>query len=374
MAPRTAAAKALAAGAFGAALLNHCAFVPAPAAQNRVPIAAAVGTAATLGASPAFADKIGDASAKLTEAVYPFFKEVDWNSQLYSVKPGSAGALEWVKAVDKAIVMGEAMDGKLLQAAATAHHKAISTIDSNGVLSKSALTEVDAAIGRLIACVPESQTMGVYEAFKALVSPDVPPYLMSTVNEVDAKNAYEGLLKFVSVVKENPIVPASYEAVNMKLTPEKLDAIEVAATKLAKGSYPFIKDVDWTSDLFTKPLPGVSAKEGLALVDKMIIMGATMDPKLLKLAAEAHHKAIEGIDSKGVLKEADYEAINSALGKLIASVPKAAVMDVYNVFAKTVNPVVGNYAFDTFNKGSDAYGAYKALLDFKDAVKAAQVA
>lgn len=374
MAPRTAAVKALAAGAFGAALLNHCAFVPAPAAQNRVPIAAAVGTAATLGASPAFADKIGDASAKLTDVVYPFFQDVDWNSPLYSVKPGSAGALEWVKAVDKAIVMGTFMDGNLLQAAAKAHHNAIGSIDSNGVLTKSALTEVDAAIGRLIASVPEEQTMGVYDAFKALVSPDVPPYLMSTVKEVDAKNAYSGLLNFVNVVKANPIEPAAYEAVNLKLNVEKLDAIEAAATNLAKGSYPFIKDVDWTSDLFTKPLPGVSAKEGLALVDKMIVMGSTMDPKLLKLAAQAHHKAIEGVDSKGVLKEADYEAITSALGKLIASVPKSKVMDVYNVFAKTVNPVIGNYAFDTFNKGSDAFGAYKALLEFKDVVKAAQVA
>jgi len=373
MAPRSATVKALAAGAVGAAVLNKCAFVPAPTTQNRLPVAAAVGTAATLGATPAFADKIGDASKALTESAYPFFQDVDWNSNLYNVKPGTAGALEWLKGIDKLIVMGEQMDGKLLQAAAKAHHDAISTINKDGVLSKQALTDVDAAIGRLIANVPEAQTMDVYDTFKNLVSEDVPPYLMSTVNEGNAKAAYGGLMAFKDVVKANPIAAATYEAVNPKLKPDGLEAIDKAAIKLSKASYPFIQDIDWTSDLFTKPLPGVSARDGLNLVDKMIVMGSSMDPKLLKLAADAHHKAIGNIDSRGVLREEDYQQINAALGKLIASVPKAQVMDVYNAFAKTVNPVVGNYNYDAFSKGADAFGAYQALLEFKDVVKAAQI-
>jgi len=201
----------------------------------------------------------------------------------------------------------------------------------------------------------------------------VPPYLMSTVKEADAKAAYNGLMAFKDVVKANPIAPGSYDRVLGKLLPDRLEDIEKAAIPLSKASYPFIKDVDWTSDIFTKPLPGLTAKDALTLTDKMIVMGASMDPALLKKAAEAHHKAIAGVDSKGVLQEADYEAINAALGKLIASVPKSQVMDVYNAFAKYVNPVVGNYNFDTFNKGGDAFGAYNALLQFKDAVKAAQV-
>merc|ERR1712070_915065 len=166
-------AKALCLGAVGAALLyKNGAFVPAPKAA---PAAAAVSAAAMLGAAPAFADSIGDASVQLSNAAYPFVKDVDWLSYLYLQNPSGASALDWLKAVDKAIVMGEQMDSKLLKDATTAHHKAIGTIDSNGVLSKSALTEVDAGIGRLIASVPEEQTMGVYDAFKALVSPDVPP-------------------------------------------------------------------------------------------------------------------------------------------------------------------------------------------------------
>merc|ERR1712196_690660 len=171
--------------------------------------------------------------------------------------------------------MGEAMDSKLLSAAATAHHKAIGTIDSNCVLSKSALTDVDASIGRLIASVPESTTMDVYNAFKGLVGSDVPAYLMSTVKEEDAKAAYAGLMAFKDVVKANPITPTE----------------PTVSSKLSAASYPFIQDVDWTSDVYLKPLPGVSAKEALTAIDKMIVMGASMDGKLLKEAAEAHHKA-----------------------------------------------------------------------------------
>jgi hypothetical protein len=358
--------KALLAGAAGAALLaKQGAFVPAP--QSRAPVAAAVGTAAALGAAPAFADPIGDAAGKLSTAAYPFMKEVDWNSMLYLSKPGgSASALDWVKAIDKAIVMGAAMDSKLLKDGAMAHHKAIGTIDANGVLSKAALTDVDAAIGRLIASVPESTTMDVYNSFSSLVGSDVPAYLMSTVKEADAKAAYDGLMNFKSVVAANPITP-TVPTVNPKLS---LGGIDAAAAKLSSASYPFIKEVDWTSDLFSKPLPGVSAKEALTLVDKMIVMGASMDGKLLKEAAEAHHKAIGSIDAKGVTSAADYAAVNAALGKVIASVPQSQVMDVYNAFAKSLPPIVGNKLFSTVN-GADAIGAYKALIEFTGAVKAA---
>merc|ERR1711918_259996 len=92
----------------------------------------------------------------------------------------------------------------------------------------------------------------------------------------------------------------------------------MGAGKLSSASYPFIKDVDWTSPVYLSPLPGVTTKEALTAVDKMLVMGASMDGKLLKEAAEAHHKAIAGVDAKGVLTASDYEAVNAALGQLIA--------------------------------------------------------
>merc|ERR1712232_324680 len=247
--------KALAAGAAAAALYQQLTFVPAPQTQSRLPAAAGVGAAAAIGSAPAFADEIGDAAGKLSEAAYPFMKDVDWFSYLYLQKPGgSASALDWVKAIDKAIVMGEKMDSKLLKDAAMAHHKAIGTIDANGALSKSSFTEVNAGIGRLIASVPESTTMDVYNSFKGLVGSDVPAYLMSTVKAEDAKAAYAGLMAFKDVVKANPITPTE-PTVSSKLSAAKLDAVGAAASKLSSASYPFIKDVDWTSDVYLKPLP-----------------------------------------------------------------------------------------------------------------------
>jgi len=357
-------------GAVGVALLHkNGAFVSAPKAA---PVAVGVGSAVALGAAPALADPIGDASVQLTNAAYPFVKDVDWLSNLYLKNPSGASALDWLKAVDKAIVMGEQMDSKLLSEAAAAHHKAITTIDANGVLSKPALTEVDAAIGRLIASVPEATTLDVYEAFKGLTGDAAANYLMSTVKEADAKAAQAGLMAFKDVVKANPITPTE-PVLNPKLSAAKLDAVAAAAGKLSSASYPFIKDVDWTSPVFSAPLPGVAAKDALKAVDRMIVMGASMDGKLLKEAAEAHHKAIANIDSKGVLTAADYEAVNAGIGKLIASVPRGEVMDVYNSFARILGDKGGLVGANMIKfSNPDAIEAYKAFLQFKDVVKAAQ--
>merc|ERR1712151_65341 len=150
-------------------------------------------------------------------------------------------------------------DPKLLSAGADAHHKAIQGLPASGVLSEAKLTEISAAIGRMIASVPESTTMDVYNSVGALVDPKVPEYLMSTVKEQDAKAAYQALVEFTNVVKANPIAPSSVSA------PSK-PAIDSAAAKLSAAAYPFIKDVDWTSDLFSKPIPGQSAQDVLKAV------------------------------------------------------------------------------------------------------------
>merc|ERR1712137_1095363 len=271
----------------------------------------------------------------------------------------AASAADWAKAVDKMIVMGASMDPDLLKKGVQAHHKAIaSTSTANPVISKGDYEAINAAIGRMIAAVPESEVMDVYNSISALVSPDVGPFLMSTVNEADAKAAYSALMDFKDVVKKNPITPKVSD------TP--------AAHKLSAASYPFIKDIDWTSDLYLKPLPGVTPNQAMkGPIDKMLVMGASMDGKLLKEAAEAHHKALGSMDAKLVTSAGDYAAINAALGKAIASVPSSQVMDVYNSFAKTLNPVIANNLFSTVVP-NDAQAAYVAFLNFKDTVKAAQ--
>merc|ERR1719327_262014 len=169
-----------------------------PPARRSAPAAAgaigAFGAAATMGAAPAFADEIGDAAKKLASASYPFLKEVDWNSGLALTNPGKASAAEWTKAIAKAIDMGAAMDSGLLQAGANAHHDAIGSMDAKGVTSLDKYENVIAALGRMIASVPEDKVMAVYNDFGKLVDPAVPKYLMGTVKEADAQAAYKALL------------------------------------------------------------------------------------------------------------------------------------------------------------------------------------
>merc|ERR1711971_1376715 len=330
--------------------------------------AAAAGAAAMLGTSPALADEIGDAAKKLGEASYSFAKEVDWNNGLYLQAPGAFKPLEAVKAIDKMIVMGAQADPKLLKAAADAHHKAIGSISGpNGVTSKADWEGVNAALGRVIASVPESTVMDVYNSVSSITDAEVPTYLRSLVKEADADAAYSAFLNFKDVVKKNQVTSAAAPA----SVSTGGDAIGQAAKKLSDASYPFLKEVDWTSDIFVKPLPGTSSAQLLKAVDKAIVMGSAMDGNLLKAAAEAHHKAIGSIDSNGVTSAADYEAVNAALGRVVASVPTAKVMDVYNAFAALVNPAVPNKLFSTVN-ALDANAAAKAFYEFKDVVKAAQ--
>merc|ERR1712226_1206619 len=156
-----------------------------------------------------------------------------------------------------------------------------------------------------IASVPESTTMGVYNAVGALVDPKVPAYLMSTVKESDARAAYNALVDFTQVVKANPIAPS---------TPAS--------------------SVSGSSDLYSKPIPGADPQKVTKAIGKMITMGAAMDGASLKEAANAHVKTIGGMDAKGVLSQSDFSAINTGLGKAIASVPTSKVMDVYNAMAK----------------------------------------
>merc|ERR1711869_116117 len=233
-------------------------------------------------------------------------------------------------------------DGNLLKAAAEAHHKAIGSIDAQGVTSAADYEAVNAALGRVIASVPESTVMDVYNAVSGITDAGVPPYLKSLVNGGDAEKAYSAFLAFKDVVKKNQVSSPGPAA-----SAPSGDSIGAAAKKLSDASYPFMKSVDWTSDIFLNPLPGVSAKDALKAVDKAIVMGAAADGNALKAAAEAHHRAIGSIDAKGLTSAADYEAVNAALGRVIASVPTSKVMDVYNAFAKIVPGEVPNKLFST---------------------------
>jgi len=317
-------------------------------------------------------DAIGAAATKLASAAYPFMKQVPWNSDEFLLTPGKADPIAWAKAIGKIIDMGASMDGELVKAGCEAHHAACIGLPSNGVCSESKLAAILAAIGRMIASVPESKTMGVYDTVNKLVDEGVPKYLMSKVKEADAKVAYEALLEFVAVVKANPIKASTPQTTVMSSDAASIDA---AAKDLASAAYPFMKGVDWTDDLYQKPIPGKSAQEVLKAVDKMIVMGSQMDWAALQEAAKAHVKAIEGMDAKGVLKQGDLAAILAGLGKAISSVSTATVMNVYNEMSNITGGSAAAIPRNLLDKQNpeNAMAAYTALIDFKDVVKKAQI-
>merc|ERR1711939_1187712 len=141
---------------------------------------------------------------------------------------------------------GAAMDSSLLKAGVYAHHVAIQDMDTRTLVATQEDYEcVVAALGRMIASVPEEKTMAVYNDFGKLVDPAVPKYLMGTVKEADAQAAYKALLEFKDVVKANPI---KAEAISAPSFP----VVDAAAGRLADQSYNFLKDIDWSSNLAAK--------------------------------------------------------------------------------------------------------------------------
>merc|ERR1712127_862242 len=88
------------------------------------------------------------------------------------------------------------------------------------------------------------------------------------------------------------------------------DKIDDAAAKLSEVSYPFLKEIDWTSDVFAK-VPTQNPAAVMKAIDSMLKMGAAMDPSALKAGVLAHSTAISHMDSKLVTPLSDYTAINA---------------------------------------------------------------
>merc|ERR1712207_119725 len=109
------------------------------------------------------------------------------------------------------------------------------------------------------------------------------------------------------VVKANPITPSTPAS---SVSGSAASSITAAADKLSAAAYPFIKDVDWTSDLYSKPIPGADPQKVNKAIGKMITMGAAMDGASLKEAANAHAKAKVTGDT-GVVNKL-YSTVNPA--------------------------------------------------------------
>merc|ERR1711976_599544 len=202
-----ASGKKLVLAAVGLVALCHLqqrTFVPPPV-QRTLPAASALATVAAFSA-PTFADGIDSAAKKLAATSYPFLKDIDWNSPIYGSLPGVSN-IDMLKAVDAALVMGSQMDGKLLQEAAMAHHKAIGSAGAKGVTSQADYEKILATLGKAIASVPESTVLDTFNAYKEIINtpgefPSIFNYLKSTVNPADAYAAAGGFLEYTDAVKK----------------------------------------------------------------------------------------------------------------------------------------------------------------------------
>lgn len=186
-------------------------FVP-PAAQlakpvQELPLAASGFSAACAAAifdiAPVRADDIDEAAHVLAEKAYPFLKEIPWSSEVFAKHP-YASNLDVLKGLEKVFLIGAEIDRNELKKGALAHSKAIASMDAKGVCSLADFDAICAALGHMLASVPEKTIMDGYSAFVTNANwekDEVPQYLMGLVNAADAQEAYQALMAFKDVVK-----------------------------------------------------------------------------------------------------------------------------------------------------------------------------
>lgn len=143
------------------------AFVP-PAGgvrKHAVPISAAVGAAATLAASPAFADSAIDVAAKnLATVSYPMIQSIDFTKASPIIKYMTTG-----QGANKAIISAlldcaVSMDSALITKAVAAHQKAIDAADSQLKTPLANHIEVVTALANMLASAPPAKVYAVFAA------------------------------------------------------------------------------------------------------------------------------------------------------------------------------------------------------------------
>ncbi|CAK0910921.1 unnamed protein product [Prorocentrum cordatum] len=225
------------------------AFAGAPLCRGPCAIAsrpAAASAAAAFGA-PALTDEIGDAEKKLFADSRAFAEQ----------------------AIDNVIVMGAQAGPKRLKAAVEARHEAICS--SSGAVSATSQggLERGAVVG-----VCNSSIMGGADAQKAR-------------SAFPAAPAFKAAAKKHRVPSHGPAAAAPSG-----------DGIGAGAEMLLDMSCPFMKSLDWASDVYLGSFPGASATDALMAVDKAMVVGAAADGNELKAAAEARRRATGAVPDK----------------------------------------------------------------------------
>lgn len=332
------------------------------------------------GAAPAaFADDISVASKKLADASYPLIQSIDWGrSPVLTKWLGEAGA-KWTPnkiayAVESTLKLGLAMDQGLIVKAVQAHDKAIldAMKDPKLVTPLADHEEVTEAIARMIASAPPALVKDVFNYYLNVGLNDLNRNWFKTLNEEDARKAYEAFLELKDVVYASG--PKGSAAV-VSAAPDYSDKLGGAAKALADASYPLIKKIDWErTPVLTKWLDDSAAKWNpekiAAAVDSTLQLGVAMDQDLVRKSVAAHDAAILHSVGKFGLKAplADHEAVTESIVRMLASAPPEKVKAVFDAYSEVGLQDLNKEWFAKMTPAS-AEAAYKTFLALSEVVK-----
>jgi len=347
-------------------------FVPAPS-SSRLPAAAVAVPALLAGAPAAFADAIGDAAAKFSDATYPIAKKIDWGNtpiiSNYFATESARNPKGVAKAVDALLESGLTMDPKLIKAAVAAHDKALDSAlkDPNLVTTKADFAAVNEALARMIASANKDKFYKLLDAF-----PDNKQLQMDLYNQNDkaaAQAAFQTFKDLTAAVK----AASTNGADALPITPVTGGPIGEAAAKFSEATYPLAAKIDWgNTQQITKYISEISAKNPKSVAtafDKVLETGLTMDPKLIQAAVAAHDKALDNaINNPGlVTSKADWAAVNEALARMIGSADAGKFKALLTAFPQNADLQMALFAA---NNPTDAKAAYETFVALTKAVAA----
>mmetsp|Transcript_41351 Transcript_41351/g.97123 ORF Transcript_41351/g.97123 Transcript_41351/m.97123 type:complete len:385 (+) Transcript_41351:70-1224(+) len=154
------------------------------------------------------------------------------------------------------------------------------------------------------------------------------------------------------------------------------DSIADASKKFTDATYPIAEKFDWGgSSAIAKYIASASAANPLGTakaVEKLLEVGLTMDPKLVRAAVDAHSKALDSAvkNPKLVASKEDFAAVNEALARMIASANKEKFFALRTAF-----PGSKELQSKLFlgNNGFEAEKAYEAFKELTSTVRAASI-
>jgi len=355
------------------------AFLPGPgkkaAPHLRAPSAAASLLPGLLAAAPAaFADQIGDASAKFSDAAYPVAEKFNWaNSPVFAKYLGEVSAKDpkaVSKAVERLLDAGLTMDPKLIQAAVKAHEKALASAAGSPTLvaSKADFAAVNEALARMIASADPEKFFYLLSAFPG--NNELQMELFKGNSEADARAAYEAFVGLTDAVRAASAA-TPHPAVSVAPVATSGPVAE-AAKAVAESTYGIASKINWgNTPIISKYIQEASAKDPKLMAKalaKTLAVGSSFDMDTVRTAVATHAKALEGAQGNSNLmaSKADWTAIMQSLAAMIKTSDPAAFKSILNLFPASAELQMALFAA---NSQPDAQAAYKTFVALTDAVK-----